>query len=280
MVEDPVLLTGWLVLLDAGAYTMPDCGLDSSYSFTWDQGGLHTSVSCSSGCTSMRALTPSPPGLEEAYASDLDASVEELDKDSPPNLPTPHSEVAKINLPCPSKDYTAYSHLIRRIVKVMDLAVDQPVVEEVDKVYKDITKDQPPPLCIAFISSLLKLAKEPWEKPFTSYQIPRRVENLDKRHSSGTEFLSKHPLPNSFVVDATQNRARKQSTSTPNNKESWKLDILGRWIYSLGHAHRHSTTLMYSCKWKAFSTFAPAHGFPVLPTSLDMVLQFLLLFFC
>ena len=132
-----------------------------------------------------------------------------------------------------SEDYSAYSHLICRTVKVMDLATDQPVAEEVDKVYGAITQDQTPSLHLVFISSLLKLIKELWDKPSTSHQIPRRVQNLYKMHGDSTDFLSKHPLPNSFVVDVTQNRARNHSASTPNNKEGRKLDILGHRVYSL-----------------------------------------------
>ena len=68
--------------------------------------------------------------------------------------------MAENHPPSLSEDYSAYSHLIHRILKVMDLAIDQPVVEEVDKVYEDITQDQTPPLHLAFISLLLKLVKE------------------------------------------------------------------------------------------------------------------------
>ena len=72
----------------------------------------------------------------------------------------------------------------------MGLVVEQPAAEEVDKVYEDITQDQTPPLFLTFISSLLKLVKEHWDKPSTSYRIPRRVKNVYKMHGSSTEFLS------------------------------------------------------------------------------------------
>ena len=58
------------------------------------------------------------------------------------------------------------------------------------------------------------------------------MKNLYNTHGSDMGFLS-NPLPNSFVVDATQNRARNRLASTPNNKEDRKLEMLGRRIYSL-----------------------------------------------
>ena len=70
----------------------------------------------------------------------LDALIEELDKDSPPNLPTLDSEVAESHLLSPSENYTTYSQLVCRIANVMDLAVDQPAVEEVDRSTKILLK--------------------------------------------------------------------------------------------------------------------------------------------
>ena len=118
-----------------------------------------------------------------------------------------------------------YSHLIKRIAEVLDLAIVQPPAKQVNKVY-DIMKDQMPPLCLAFISSLLNLLKEPCDKPSTSHQIPRKVENLYKVHGKDGEFLAKHSLPNSCIVNATQSKTRNRSTSTSNDKEGRKLDVL------------------------------------------------------
>ena len=87
---------------------------------------------------------------------------------------------------------------------------------------------------IGFIPSLLKLIKQSWAKPSSVPQISRRVENLYKTHGDNTAFLSRYPPPNSVIVDATQNRAKNQSNTTPNNKEGRKLNIIGHRVYSLG----------------------------------------------
>ena len=57
---------------------------------------------------------------EDDFDTDSEASVVMVDKDSPPNLPIPDSEVAESHPPSPSEDYSTYLHLIRRIAKVMD----------------------------------------------------------------------------------------------------------------------------------------------------------------
>lgn len=63
--------------------------------------------------------------------------------------------------------------------------------------------------------------------------MSKRVDNLYRTHEDETKFLHKHPLPNYFIVDATQYRSRNKSTAAPSNKESRKLDIAGRRHYSL-----------------------------------------------
>ncbi|KAJ7329823.1 hypothetical protein JRQ81_015997 [Phrynocephalus forsythii] len=57
--------------------------------------------------------------------------------------------------------------------------------------------------------------------------ISRRVDNLYRTHGEGTAFLAQHPLPNSVIVNATQNRAKSQFNTTPSNKKSHKLDMIG-----------------------------------------------------
>lgn len=118
------------------------------------------------------------------------------------------------------------------MAKVLNLKVDQPP-QESDMVFEDINAEQTLPLRLPFISSLLKLVKDSWEKPTTMDQIPWRAENFYRIHGEDTNFLTRHPLPNSFVVKATQNKARIQSTSTPSNREGRKIDTIGRRGYSL-----------------------------------------------
>ena len=43
--------------------------------------------------------------------------------ESPPNLPTPDSDVADVNPPSPSEKFSSYSQLVLCIAKEMDLNV-------------------------------------------------------------------------------------------------------------------------------------------------------------
>ena len=133
----------------------------------------------------------------------------------------------------------------------MDLDVQQ----QSDKVYKDINEDQTPPLRMGFIPSLLKLIKQSWAIPSSVQQISRRVKILYKTHSGNTVFLSKHPPPNSVIVDAIQNRAKNQSNATPNNKEGKKLNIIDCWVYSLSVLHIACCKL--PCSYGSIPPFTP-----------------------
>ena len=115
----------------------------------------------------------------------------------------------------------------------MELDVQQPSQVQSDKVFEDTNEQQTLPLSMSFILSLLELTKQTWTIPSSIQQMSCKVENLYKTHGDNTTFLFKHPPPNSLIVDVTQNRARNHSSTTPNNKEDRKLDIVGCRIYSL-----------------------------------------------
>ena len=114
----------------------------------------------------------------------------------------------------------------------MELEVQQPSQTQSDKVYKNINDHHSLPLSMSFIPSLLELAKQTWTKPSSIPQLSRKVENYYKTLRDSTTFLFKHPPPNSLIVDATQNRAHNRSSTTPNNKEGRKVDIVGRRVYT------------------------------------------------
>ncbi|KAJ7341476.1 hypothetical protein JRQ81_005617 [Phrynocephalus forsythii] len=104
---------------------------------------------------------------------------------------------------------------------------------------------------MGFIPSMLDRAKEAWAKPSLNPLMPRRVDNLYKTHGDGTDFLGRTPLPNSVIVDATQNRSKSHSSATPSNKEALKLDLIGRQHYSL--VSFSLRTLNYMCAMEAYT---------------------------
>ena len=86
-------------------------------------------------------------------------------------------------------------------------------------IYEDIDQESASPFHLSFIPSLFRVLKETWDKPFSTTQMSRRIENLYKIHGPDADFLIKHPPPNSVVVDVTQTRSCTRSTAMPSNKE-------------------------------------------------------------
>ncbi|KAJ7344354.1 hypothetical protein JRQ81_000304 [Phrynocephalus forsythii] len=91
--------------------------------------------------------------------------------------------------------------------------------------------------------------------------MPRRTDNLYRTHGDEVEFLARHPLPNSLIVDATQNRAKNTSTSTPSNKGGRKLDLMGKKQYSLASFSLHTTN--HLCAMEAYSRHLLLEMLPV-----------------
>ena len=109
----------------------------------------------------------------------------------------------------------------------------QPPPPKQDLVFDYINQEKSPPLSLAFIMAMLDLIEESWDKPSSSLQMSRHVENHYRTHGSDTAFLGKHPLPNAIIVPSNQSQAGNCSTVNPTNREGGKLDVLGRCLYSL-----------------------------------------------
>ncbi|KAJ7322568.1 hypothetical protein JRQ81_018855 [Phrynocephalus forsythii] len=145
----------------------------------------------------------------------------------------PHqTDVTDNQLPSPAEDLYLYSQMIHKIAKMMDIQVQQPGTDESCKFFGHLSKSQAPPLCLGFIPFLMKRVKGAMNKSSPMPLMPRQIDNLYRTHGDDTTFL-KHPLPNSLIVDATQNRVKSHSSATPSNKESGKLDLIVRHHYSL-----------------------------------------------
>ncbi|KAJ7335284.1 hypothetical protein JRQ81_013225 [Phrynocephalus forsythii] len=120
---------------------------------------------------------------------------------------------------------------------------------------------------MGFIPSLLQRSKEAWHKPSSNPLILRRIDNMYKTHGEGTTFLSKHPLLNSVIVDATQNRSKSHSATAPSNKESRKLHLIGRHHYSLTSFSLQA--LNYLCAMEAFMRHILLKSVPLFDFLLD-----------
>lgn len=139
-----------------------------------------------------------------------------------PDLPTPDPEPHEDQPFSPLEDFRAYSQLITKLAKALNLSVVQPEPDDSEPIY--ITTEHLPPAQLTYVKSLLKLVKQFWSKPSAVAQIPRRMESLYKISGTDTDFLLGQPLPNSVVVKSTQFKTRINVDSAPMNKEGKKLD--------------------------------------------------------
>ncbi|KAJ7332169.1 hypothetical protein JRQ81_014349 [Phrynocephalus forsythii] len=165
------------------------------------------------------------------------------------------------------QDHRQYSQMVQRIDKVMDLQVLQPDEEDSCRFFGHLDKNRTTPLRLAFIPSLLNKARAAWNKPSSTPLMPRRVDNLYRTHGDDTACLSRHPLPNSVIVNATQNRNRSSSMSAPSNKESRKLDMIGRCHYSLASFSLRNSN--YMCAMEAYTRHVLLKLLPLLDTMPD-----------
>ncbi|KAJ7324845.1 hypothetical protein JRQ81_017865 [Phrynocephalus forsythii] len=162
----------------------------------------------------------------------------------------------------PAENLKQYSQMVQKIAKVMDLRVVQLDSDKSCIFFGHLNKKQRPPLHLGFIPALLKRSKVTLNNPSSTPLMPHRIDNLYRTHGEETTFLSKHPLPNSVIVNASQNRAKSSSMTTPRNRESKKLDLIGRRHYSLASfALRNSN---YLCAMQAYTRHVLLKMLPVL----------------
>ena len=122
--------------------------------------------------------------------------------------------------------------MVSRMGKALKLDTEEPPPPEEDLVFGNINQEWIPQLSLAFIPTLMDLVKESWELPSTSSQVSCRVENLYCTHGNDTNFLLKHPPPNSIVVQSNQSKSSGKAKVTSTNREGHKLDVLVCRFYS------------------------------------------------
>ncbi|KAJ7313400.1 hypothetical protein JRQ81_004733 [Phrynocephalus forsythii] len=163
---------------------------------------------------------------------------------------TQDSEMGDTLVASPEEDFSTYSTMINKVAQVMELQVELPDAKGSCKLFGHLRKHKTPPLRLGFIPSLLQSAKASLTKPASMPLMLRRTDNLYRIHGEEVEFLARHPLPNSLIVNATQNRAKNTSANIPSKKEGRKLDLIGKKQYSLASFPLRTTNL---CAMEAYS---------------------------
>nr|XP_014430505.1 uncharacterized protein LOC102452183 [Pelodiscus sinensis] len=88
-------------------------------------------------------------------------------------------------------------------------------------------------LALPFDAAILEVANDIWQTPASMPPTNKRTDRKYFIDAKDAEFLFTHPVPNSIVVDAAQQKARSaQARNSIADKEAKRLDLLGRKVYS------------------------------------------------
>lgn len=134
----------------------------------------------------------------------------------------------------PPIDLKAHQDLLRRVAKAINLPVEE--VQEVDDPITDVVgAEAPVRVALPFIRAIQKNNATIWQSPSSVPPTARGVERKYSVPPRGYEYLYVHPAPDSLVVQSVNDRERHgQPAAAPKSKESKRMDLLGRKIYSAG----------------------------------------------
>ena len=118
------------------------------------------------------------------------------------------------------------------MAKSLSLQIHRPSTEPAKHLYEPKSKDTTTPVHILMLTSLLSTAQLSWTKPASFHTMSKRIDNLYRVYDPGALVLQKQPSSNSIFVKASQSRSQNRQTLIPPNKDSRRIDSMGRWLYS------------------------------------------------
>ncbi|EMP25057.1 hypothetical protein UY3_17873 [Chelonia mydas] len=108
-------------------------------------------------------------------------------------------------------------------------------------------------------AALLEPAKAIWQTLAASLPTCKQAVRKYFIRSKGSEFVFMHPVPNSLVVDAVNQKIKHQfPCSTPSDKDSKPLDLLGCKVYASSVLQFHIanyTAILATCDHKNDNKF-------------------------
>ncbi|XP_067409619.1 RB1-inducible coiled-coil protein 1 [Emydura macquarii macquarii] len=191
------------------------------------------------GTGSVPSMGPHPPPPLQSQGVEEDSSEGESDPlEGPSTGPIPQSsssspaEATARDRGTPLPDFKTHQELLKRLAENLKLDIKE-LVEEEDPLFGAVGPAGPTRMALPVHESVLKLVKPLWETPASVAPTSKTAERKYYVPLQGFEYLFNHPAPGSLVVDAVNQRDRQGThANTPKNKESKKLDLFGRKIYS------------------------------------------------
>ncbi|XP_065410464.1 uncharacterized protein LOC135973045 [Chrysemys picta bellii] len=139
--------------------------------------------------------------------------------------------------PVPQEDTKAHQELLKRVASSLKLQAEE-VKEPSDSLFDVLSATAPARLALALHEGVVKNSTALWQ---TSSSLPRISKRAKWKYfvpAKGHEYLYTYPTPNSLVVEAVNHKKRQgQSIPTPKNKDSRRLDLFGRKLYSSSSFH-------------------------------------------
>lgn len=150
-------------------------------------------------------------------------SASDLSPDDIVGDPTPVS---------PTKDVCLYAEQMLRMAKALKIDVATSNNRPNDKILSCLYPETPSTVAFPILEGLSDLTKPIWERPSSVQATPRNIENLYRVKQDSAEYLSKHPVPSSLIIEDMQAWCHPGQHVSPTDRESRRLDTLGRKLYS------------------------------------------------
>nr|XP_025040720.1 uncharacterized protein LOC112545878 [Pelodiscus sinensis] len=136
------------------------------------------------------------------------------------------------NEPPLADDYKQFHELFKRVAHSQNLRTSGAPPKH-HALLRNLQQSNKSKLALPFDAAILEVANDIWQTPAS---IPPTNKRTDRKYfidAKDAEFLFTHPVPNSIVVDAAQQKARSaQERNSAADKEAKRLDLLGRKVYS------------------------------------------------
>ena len=152
-------------------------------------------------------------------------------------LTSPESDLVDADPPSPVEDFQTYAQFMIHMAKSLNPQIHHPSTEPADHLFDPISKDATTPVHISMLPSLFSTTQWSWTKPASSHTMSKRNDNLCRVHDPGALFLQKQPAPNSIFVEASQSRSRHQQTLMTPNKDSRRIDSMGKMALFISSVH-------------------------------------------
>ncbi|EMP36304.1 Transcription factor TFIIIB component B'' like protein [Chelonia mydas] len=129
-------------------------------------------------------------------------------------------------------DFSKFQDLFRRVASELRISLKK-VPEQQHELTDILQPSSSSRIALPINAALLEPATAIWQTLAASLLTCKQADHKYFIPSKGSEFLFTHPAPNFMVVDAVNQKTKHQfPCSTPSDKDSKRLDLLGHKVYT------------------------------------------------